>query len=388
MVGVTGIAGNIPSVTEARHAFLLRLSDTLWPLSDPVEIQAAAACCLGEHLCANRVLFMEIIDEKELIIDNDFATGVASMAGRYCAEFFGTETVARLRSGGAVIVDDIASVLRKSDPIRQKLQNAEVASFMMVGMTKGGCLTAAFGAQSATPRVWTESEISLLRDTAERTWTAIDRVRTSLLERDAFRRRVQHRVKNDLQLIASLLNLQANQTDDSRLLAVLEKNRNRVYSIATVYDFIYRAEDLARIDMAAYAKQLVPELVRFHNGADRVKVTLEIDSTTMEMERAVPFGLLLNELVSNSCTHAFPEGRYGEITIRLRREDQQNVLTVADNGMGFPVGFDFHQAGSLGSRLVHMLAQELAGEVEVLPACGVHILMRFPVSDVPQEAGL
>jgi two-component sensor histidine kinase len=253
-----------------------------------------------------------------------------------------------------------------------------------VSLVKDGRWVAALGAHSVTQRAWSMSDISLFQETVERTWKAVVRTRTeeavraSLAEKDALLRSMHHRVKNNLQLITSLINLQASPIEDKRVLALFDATRSRIFSIATVHETLHRSQGYTHLQIAAYIGQLVPELMRFHYIDERIQVKVDADVDTLELDRAVPFGLLLNELVSNACKHAFPGERRGQVTIRCGRDNRCYLLIVSDNGVGLPPDLDYQHPGSMGLRLVHMLAQQLGGNVVVAPGTGTRIEVRFP----------
>jgi two-component sensor histidine kinase len=217
----------------------------------------------------------------------------------------------------------------------------------------------------------------VLRDETERQ-RAEEALRHSLAEKEELLKEVHHRVKNNLQVITSLINLQANQVEDERVLALFDETRNRVYSIATIHELIYRSASFAAIDLGDYARQLVPELVRFYGADDRVRVDVQGDGAQLELERAVPFGLLLNELVSNVCKHAFPEGRRGTLAVSLTRRGDEMVLEVVDTGVGLPEGFDYRRASSLGLQLVHGLALQLEGSLTLRSGPGTTVKVTMP----------
>lgn len=217
----------------------------------------------------------------------------------------------------------------------------------------------------------------VLRDETERQ-RGEEVIRASLIEKEELLKEVHHRVKNNLQVITSLINLQGRQVEDERVLALFDETRNRVYSIAAIHELIYRSASFAEIDMTEYARQLVPNLLRFYGAEQRIGVSIEGDGTTLELERAVPFGLLLNELASNVCKHAFPQEATGDLRIRIASEDSHATLEVADTGVGLPAGFDYRRSGSLGLELVHSLARQLRATIDVMPGPGTRVIVRLP----------
>jgi two-component sensor histidine kinase len=193
---------------------------------------------------------------------------------------------------------------------------------------------------------------------------AEEALRNSLAEREALLHELHHRVKNNLQVVTSLLEMQADQVDDSRAFELFNEARNRVASIASIHELLYRSGAFSKVELAAYARQLVRRLVSFYHADQRIQVAIEGDSAHLELERAVPYGLLLNELVSNVCKHAFPGETAGHLTIRLAQADGMIRVHVMDTGVGLPGGFDYRKSETLGLQLVHTLADQLGGSVQ------------------------
>jgi two-component sensor histidine kinase len=212
--------------------------------------------------------------------------------------------------------------------------------------------------------------------------------RKSLLEKEELLKEVHHRVKNNLQVIVSLLNLQARQTSDERVLALLEETRNRVQSISAIHELLYRAESFASIRLLGYARQLVPDLIHFYGLADRVQLEIAGEEVSLELERAVPYGMLLNELASNACKHAFCHGRNGHLTIEFRADGKQIEMTVADDGPGLPQDFDYNQAASLGLKLIRGLVHQLRGTLDIQSQAGTIICVRFPATETFKTLGI
>lgn len=191
---------------------------------------------------------------------------------------------------------------------------------------------------------------------------------------------VHHRVKNNLQVIVSLLNMQTFQIQDPKILEPFQEARNRVLAIASIHELLYRAESFASISLGEYARHLVPGIISFYGLQQRVQIRFVGDDATLELERAVPYGMLLNELVSNACKHAFPPPDTGIITIGIQRNGNDVEFVIADNGRGLPEGFDFRKATSLGLKLVHGLVRQLRGVLEIQSNPGTTVKVRFPVT--------
>jgi PAS domain S-box-containing protein len=210
---------------------------------------------------------------------------------------------------------------------------------------------------------------------------AVDALKRSLAEKEELLKEVHHRVKNNLQVITSLLNLQARQIEDAGVLALFDVARNRVQSIASIHELLYRSGSFAAIQLTDYARRLVSDLVRLYGVQNRVEVAVLGEAVSLELQRAVPFGLLLNELVSNVCKHAFPPPQTGKLTVNLRFNENEILLTVTDNGIGFPPGFNYKGATTLGIYLVHRLARQLRAEVSFHADGGTTVAVRIPASD-------
>jgi PAS domain S-box-containing protein len=209
---------------------------------------------------------------------------------------------------------------------------------------------------------------------------AEERIRRSLQEKEALLQEVHHRVKNNLQIISSLLALQRTHVRDEQTLGILKDSQSRIRSMAFIHEHLYQSQDLARIDFSEYIKDLIGALLQSYSetGA-RVSLELKVDSVFLGVGTALPCGLIINELVSNCLKHAFPEGREGEIRVELFRIGPHGYeLTVADNGTGLPEGLDYRKSNSLGLRLVTNLTElQLHGSLDVSRAAGTEIKIVF-----------
>lgn len=210
---------------------------------------------------------------------------------------------------------------------------------------------------------------------AERTTELSD----SLDEKVVLLKEVHHRVKNNLQIIASLLSLQANQIRDEDTLALFTNSENRVRAMASIHERLYLSDDLARIDLAGYIAALVDSLFESYSvDSHDVRLVTEVADVALDLDQAIPCGLMLNELVSNSLKYAFPDGRKGELRILLAREQGGYVLEVRDDGIGFPADIDFRETQSLGLQLITSLTQQLQGRIEMTNHHGTTFRVEFP----------
>lgn len=200
-----------------------------------------------------------------------------------------------------------------------------------------------------------------------------------LHEKEVLLKEIHHRVKNNLQVICSLVGLQADSSQDETVRAVLSDVTDRVRSMALVHEKLYQSSDLSQIDFAEYARGLLGYLWRAHgNAAAVVRLTLDLELVALPIDTAVPCGLILNELAGNALKHAFPGRSEGEVTVSLRESvDGRICLCVDDNGVGLPAGLDWRQAQSLGLHLVQLLSRQLDAEVEYSGGEGTRFALVF-----------
>jgi two-component sensor histidine kinase len=192
-------------------------------------------------------------------------------------------------------------------------------------------------------------------------------LRASLDEKDALLKEVHHRVKNNLQLISSLLSLQASRIADSAVAELFAESQNRVRSMSMVHENLYRAGRFAMIAMGTHVESLCAHLARAYGLDSRpVELATEIDDIELDLDRAISAGLIINELVSNALKHAFPTDRAGRTYVALKRiAGSRCTLAVEDDGIGLPASLDPQQTSSLGLQLVHDLTRQLHGKLRV-----------------------
>ena len=195
---------------------------------------------------------------------------------------------------------------------------------------------------------------------------AENKIKASLDDKEALLKEVHHRVKNNMQIISSLLNLQIQYVNDDEAVNVLRESQNRVKSMAMIHEKLYLSNDLTRINFREYIDSLVSNLFYSYNvNNTNIKPLLEIDDINLNMETAIPCGLIISELVSNSLKYAFPESQKGELLISLKSEETYYKLTVRDNGIGLPEELELDNAKTLGLKLVNILTGQIDGEVTI-----------------------
>jgi len=218
----------------------------------------------------------------------------------------------------------------------------------------------------------------ILRDVTQRV-AAEEKIKASLREKEALLKEIHHRVKNNLQVVTSLLGLQSRAAADEQTRKMFQESQNRIHSMALLHESLYQSNNLSMIDFPDYIRQLASHL--FHSygvRADRIHLQTNLDELYLNLDSAVPCGLIINELVSNSLKYAFPDGRQGEVRIELREHsDGFARLMVADNGVGLRSDIDWNTARSLGLRLVRSLAEQLGAKIEVRSNIGTEVQLIF-----------
>ncbi|MEJ2715895.1 MAG: PAS domain S-box protein, partial [Deltaproteobacteria bacterium] len=215
---------------------------------------------------------------------------------------------------------------------------------------------------------------------------AQDQLKESLEEKELLLREMHHRVKNNLQVMSSLISLQAGYVRDERYAQMFNDAESRIRAMGLVHEMLYQSENLNAIYSNEYIQQMMGHLFRHYgNRAGTITYKIDVEDIVIELDTAVPFGLMLGELISNSLKHAFPDGREGEIQISTRLVDGEMVeLVTRDNGIGMPPEIDLNRTQSLGLRLVKVLAQQLAATVELDRESGTEFRIRFRAC--PQQA--
>jgi two-component sensor histidine kinase len=205
-------------------------------------------------------------------------------------------------------------------------------------------------------------------------------LRDSLRDKDVLLQEIHHRVKNNLQIVSSLLHLQTDQAAQPTVKAVFKEAQRRVLSMALIHESLYRSPNLAQVNLAEYIETLCTHVFRsFGVDGAQIKLVTRLEPVALGLEQAVPCGLIVNELLSNALKYAFPSGRTGQITLTLSAPAGQVQLRVADNGVGLPPPMENVPARPPGLGLVSMLAKQLKGEVVVERGEGAAFQLTFPL---------
>ena len=221
------------------------------------------------------------------------------------------------------------------------------------------------------------SILGVSRDITERR-LAEDKILASLKEKEVLLKEIHHRVKNNLQIISSLLSIQSSYLRDEGTKSVLAECQNRVRSMALIHENLYRSENLARVNFANYVRNLTKGLFQSYNvDTKRIRSNLNLEEIFLKVDQAIPCGLILNELVTNCLKYAFPEGRTGEICIELSSCNDIVVLIVKDNGIGMPEVSGLEEKRSMGLKLTRSLLKQLKGTMEMDLIIGTKFRITF-----------
>lgn len=220
--------------------------------------------------------------------------------------------------------------------------------------------------------------IGILRDVTERKQTE-ERIKTSLREKDVLLREIHHRVKNNMQIISSLLRLQSRLVKDSKMVEMFKESQNRIRSMALIHEKLYKTDDLSRINFAEYIRSLTVHLFHTYRvNPNIVKMNAEVEEVYLSINKAIPCGLVINELVSNALKHAFPDSKKGEIQIKLYSNRQNRTkLVVSDDGIGLPENLNIQEPETLGLQLVNDLVKQIEGTVKLDRTKGTTFYISF-----------
>ncbi|HSE83248.1 MAG TPA: histidine kinase dimerization/phosphoacceptor domain -containing protein [Thermodesulfobacteriota bacterium] len=205
-----------------------------------------------------------------------------------------------------------------------------------------------------------------------------ERIQSSLREKEILLKEIHHRVKNNLQIISSLLNLQSRSITSEEVRQRLKESQNRVKSMALIHEKLYQSENLVGINFKDYIRSLLSYLLSSY-GADpnKVKFKIDADNVLLSLDRAIPCGLIVNEIASNSLKYAFPNGREGEISVALSSDNGNHILSISNDGIPFPENIDFRNTKSLGLQLVCALTEQIRGTIELNKSSGTEFRIIF-----------
>ena len=224
--------------------------------------------------------------------------------------------------------------------------------------------------------------VGTLSDIRERV-NAKKKIKKSLEEKEMLLKEIHHRVKNNLMIISSLLNLQSGYIKDKESQDIFKESQNRARSMALIHERLYRSTDLKKIDFGDYIQSLSKDLFNTYiSNSSLIALKINVENIFLDINTAIPLGLIVNELITNSLKHAFPNGRKGEINVEFHKKDEKYEFTVKDNGIGFPKDIDFKKTDSLGLQIVTNLTDQIDGKIELNINNGTEFKINFKEVEV------
>jgi two-component sensor histidine kinase len=224
-----------------------------------------------------------------------------------------------------------------------------------------------------------DEALVIIRDITEKKQAEVD-LRNSLKEKEVLLKEVHHRVKNNLQVISSILNLQSSYVKDDNTLHILRESQNRIKSMSFIHESLYQTKNFSSVNFSEYIINLSKNLVHSYQVyGDFVELDYQVGNIRLNLDQSIPCGLIVNELVSNALKYAFGEGQKGKIRVELQEEEGQITLMVSDDGKGLPEGFDYNTTETLGLQLVLTLTEQLDGmlQLDSSPGKGTKYLITF-----------
>ena len=365
------------------------------------EILNTTVAELQQVLLADRVLVYQILPESGgRVIAEAVAEGCSPLIDR----FFGEE-VFPPESYQLYLQGRVCAISELDDPcitpcVVEFMKEIEVMAKLVVPIVQHSKLWGLLIAhQCSHPRDWQEWEINLFQQLVNQLAIAIQQsllyqqlqaelsdrkqaeanLKISLKEKEILLKEIHHRVKNNLCVVASLLELQSNTVADAQLAKMFGESQNRLYSMALIHEKLYRSTNLAEINFGEYLEDLVTNLFHSYNISDnRIQLQVLAELIALNIETATPCGLIANELVSNALKHAFPNGANGTVSVECYQTGDREIhLFVKDNGIGFPQNLDFRKTNSMGFQVVCTLTEQLEGSIELSRQTGTEFHLKF-----------
>ncbi|WP_228056064.1 PAS domain S-box protein [Microcoleus sp. LEGE 07076] len=364
------------------------------------EILNTTVAELQQVLLADRVLVYQILLEGGRVIAEAVAEGCSPLVDRYFGEeIFPTDSYQLYLQGRICAISELDN--SSIEPcMLEFMKEIQVKAKLVVPIIQHGKLWGLLIAhQCDEPRDWQEWEINLFHQLINQLAIAIQQsllyqqleaelsdrkqaqanLKNSLKEKEILLKEIHHRVKNNLCVVASLLELQSNTVADTQLAKMFEESQNRLYSMALIHEKLYKSTNQAQINFSEYLEDLVTNLFHSYNISDnRIQLQVIAEPISLNLETATPCGLIANELVSNTLKHAFPNGTSGTVSVKCYQTgDRQIHLFVKDNGTGFPQNLDFRKTNSMGFQVVCTLTQQLEGTIELSRQTGTEFHLTF-----------
>ncbi|MEG5020673.1 PAS domain S-box protein [Microcoleus sp. AT8-B5] len=365
------------------------------------EILNTTVAELQQVLLADRVLVYQLLPENGGRV---IAEAVAEGCSQLVDKCFGEE-VFPAQSSQLYLQGRICAISQLDDPsltpcMAQFMKQIQVRAKLVVPIIQHSQIWGLLIAhQCDRPREWQESEINLFQQLVNQLAIAIQQsllyqqlqaelsdrkqaeanLKNSLREKEILLKEIHHRVKNNLCVVASLLELQSNTVADPQVSKMFEESQNRLYSMALIHEKLYRSTNLAQINFGEYLEDLVSNLFHSYNiSNNRIQLQVLAEPISLNLETATPCGLIANELVSNTLKHAFPDGTTGTVSVECYQTGDREInLLVKDNGIGFPQNLDFRKTHSMGFQVVCTLTEQLEGTIEISREVGTSFHLKF-----------
>jgi two-component system, sensor histidine kinase PdtaS len=327
-----------------------------------------------QHKLADLQRFRALLDESnDAIFMIDVTDGRLTDASGSVCRYLGLDSAALLKMTIYDLVDEVTAA-RIGGLFAGKEEFLSLTATMEVA--GGRAVPFEFTIKIARMN-GVSSAVAVARDITERR-AAEEQIKATLREKEVMLKEIHHRVKNNLQVISSLLNIQAQYLADGRDIELFRRSQDRVRSMALVHEKLYQTDDLAVIDFSPYIESLVHNLlVSYRGDAGDVRPDIDVAGVFLDIDTAIPCGLIVNELVSNALKHAFPGGRAGRITVRMRQGEGSYVLEISDDGAGLSHSPGVEKSQSMGLQLVTLLTEQLDGTMSVDTSHGTKFTIVF-----------
>ena len=274
----------------------------------------------------------------------------------------------------------------KDEDNQKALEAIEKAKKGEVGYFEGFCPT-----NKGKPKWWSvqispicdaggkvDKLLSISRDITKQK-KALTQIQKALKEKTVMLQEIHHRVKNNMQIISSLLNLQSSNITDQKALESLRICRNRIKAMALIHESLYESQDFAEVDFASYIKKMTTHLFAAHRSlSDRINIKMDVENICLDINKAIPVGLIINELVSNAFAHGFPGKKKGSVSIKMHADGKESYnLVVSDTGVGLPKKYDWKNPITLGIQLVSDLVKQIDGALDIRREKGTKVKIQF-----------
>lgn len=334
---------------------------------------------MQEGITVYRIVYDENNKVTDLIIK--YANPASSTSRAFINKKFIGKSINKLYGLEAVspLIDEVNEIVSKGKVKKYETYSPLLDSYFSISAFSPArnlyvTLTSDITRQKKVEKSLQEAHDMLEVKVQERTQELLE----ALEEKEILLKEIQHRVKNNLQLISSLLNLQIPYIDHEKSAELFKESQNRVRSIAMVHDKIYQSKCLDKIDFADYIRNIVSTLFQVYNvNQEKITFELEMDDLSLNIETCIPCGLIITELLTNSIKHAFPEDLEGRIMIVLNYVDEKISLKIMDNGIGLPDWVNHENPDSFGLQLVNLLVNQLRGTIELQSKKGTEIIINF-----------